>query len=292
MGLPGQYTCSRTMVFEAKPSASAQWGDTIAIGIGRDVVFLDVITGIRTSVLCGHTSTIHCLAFSQDGTLLLSGSYDGAVRVWDVQTGGVIRTFDHLTDSSFPASISSDGAMVALGADDGTVRLCDVRTGESNSIKMYHRRVTAIEFSPINSRHFISSSWGGIVMQWDIDGDRNWPSYHEANRVKDLAWTRDGTRFVSCGDVATVRDAESGAVVVKLDAPDKSESFNVGCFSPDGRLVACSAHTTIWVWDITISGGRLVGHLVGHSDYLSFLAFSSSLIFRKLRSVHEVLEEQ
>ena len=122
-------------------------------------------------------------------------------------------------------------------------------------------------------------TWDGFVRQWDTDGDQIRPSYHEADDVKDLAWTRDGTRFVSCGGkVATVRDAESGEVVVKLDVPDESSSFRLGCFSPDGRFVACAADTTIWVWDITISGARLVGHLVGHSGRIQFLAFSSSLI--------------
>ena len=279
MGLPDQWdTCSRTMMFEDKLSASAHWGDTIAIGLGGDVVFLDVITGIRTSVLCGHTSVIHSLAFSQDGTLLLSGSWDKTVRVWDVQTGGVIRTFGH-TDSSFPASISSDGAMVALGADDGTVRLCDVWTGESNSIKMYPRRVMIIEFSPTNTRRFISSS-EGLVRQWDIDGGQIGTPYQERS-AQDLAWTRDGTRFASCGDnFATVRDAESGAVVVKLAATINPWSFhfNLCCFSSDGRFIACINGATIWVWDITISEGRLVGHLVGHSSPIRFLAFSSSLI--------------
>ena len=278
MGLPDKWdTCSRTMMFEDELTACLHWGDTIAIGLGCNVVFLDVITGIRTSVLCGHKSSIRCLASSQDGTLLLSGSLDKTARVWDVQTGAVIRTFSH-PFAYFAASISSDGAIVALGTNDGTVRLWDVRTGECNSIKMHDGTVTDIKFSPINSRHFISSSLGGIVKQWDIDGDQNWPSYHEADDVHDLTWTRDGTRFVSCGDVATVRDAESGAVVVKLDAPDKSSSLHLGCFSPDGRFVACADDITIWVWDITISGGRLVGCLVGHSDNIEFLAFPSSLI--------------
>ena len=296
IGLPDQWdTCSRTMMFEDKLTTSAHWGDIIAIGLGYDVVFLDTITGIRTSVLRGHTGSICSLAFSQDGTLLMSGSRDGTAAVWDVQTGGVIRTFDHDpsissdyaicvsgTDydpfTNFAASISSDGAMVALGTDNGTVRLCDIRTGECNSIDMYDGKVIAIEFSPINPQHFISSS-GRIVRQLGIDGDQVERSYYEADDVEDLAWMRDGTRFVSCGGkVATVRDAQSGAVVVKLGAPGEYSSSHLGCFSPDGRFVACAADTTIWVWDITISGARLVGHLVGHSGLIKFLAFSPSLI--------------
>ena len=277
MGLPDRWdTYFRTMIFQDKLAGFAHWGDTIAIGLGHDVVLLDAITGIRTSVLCGHTEVLHSLAFSQDGSFLISGGVDASVRVWDVQTGGVIRTFDRHTSAYFVTSISSDGAMVASGTRDGEVRLCDVRTGESNSIKMHDGIVTAIEFSPINPRHFISSS-GRIVGLWDVDGDQIGPSYREANDVEDLAWTRDGTRFVSCGaNVATVREAESGAVVVRLDAPDGSWPLNLCCFSPDGRFVACAANATIFVWDITIPGARLVGHLVEHPNSIKFLAFLSS----------------
>ena len=282
MGLPDQWdTCSRTMMLEDVPLTSAHCGDIIAIGLAYNVVLLDAITGVRTSVLCGHTDLIFYLAFSQDGTLLMSGSKDMTVRVWDVQTGGVVRTFssNHIPTISC-ASISSDGATVALGTYDGAVCLGDVWTGKCNSIEMYPDNVlTSIKFSPINPRHFISSSSDGTVGQWDIDGDKIGTSYREEDKMVDLSWTRDGTRFVSCGGkVATVRNAESGTVVVRLDAPDKYSSFNLGCFSPDGRFVACAAGTTIWVWDITISGARLVGHLVGHSGAILLLAFSSSII--------------
>ena len=281
MGLPDQWdTCSRTMVFEGVPRSLAHWGDTIAIGLARNVVLFNAITGIRTSVLCGHADIIDSLAFSQDGTLLMSGSKDTTVTVWDIQTGGVIRTFSHDTSIASGASLSPDGATVALGTTKGVVHLWDVRTGRCNSIDMYpDSEVTAIQFSPVNPQHFISSSSGGIVGQWDIDGHQIATSYHEVDKVEDLAWTRDGTRFVSCaGKIATVRDSESGVVVVKLHAPPGSWYFHLGCFSPDGRLVACAAGATIWVWDITISGSRLIGHLVGHSDAIVFLAFPSYII--------------
>ena len=51
---------------ENPPLAFAHCGDIIAVGVGSNVVLLDAITGIRTSVLSGHTDTIISLASSLD----------------------------------------------------------------------------------------------------------------------------------------------------------------------------------------------------------------------------------
>ena len=220
MGLPERWdTCSRTIHFEGTPKAFAHCGDTIAVGIGSDVVLLDAVTGIRKSVLSGHRGEISSLASSVDGTLLVSRG-DKAVNLWDIQTGGVIKT---------------------LGRD------------------------TPIVPTSTSPR------------QWDIDGHQTGPFCGEEGRPDGFAYTSDGTRFVSCGGrVVTVRDSESGAVVVKLDAPE-GENLSRCCISPDGRFVACKADTIIYVWDITTSEPRLVGHLE-HSNSITFLAFPSSLV--------------
>ena len=48
------------------------------------------------------------LAFSLDGTLLVSGSEDGAIKLWDVQTGGVVKTFWGQADSVYFAGLYHD----------------------------------------------------------------------------------------------------------------------------------------------------------------------------------------
>ena len=276
MGLPDRWdTCSRTIFLEIQPTAFAHWENTIAVAIESNVVLLDSITGIRTSVLSGHVGVV-LLEFSPDGTLLISVSYDWTVKLWDVQTGGVIGTFgDHVST----ASISPDGTTIALGTNDGAIYLWNIRTWKCHSIETRQdSAVRAVRFSPIHGRRLISLSRDGTVRQWDADGHQIGNPYQEADGAKDLAYASDGTRFVSCGGrFATIRDSESGAVVVRLNAPDRA-SLSRCLFSPDGRLIACVADKTIYVWNITDSGSRLVGHLVGHSEVITFITFSSSLI--------------
>ena len=251
----------------------------MAVGLESNVALIDAITGSRTSFLCGHGDVIRSLGFSLDGTLLFSRSNDKTVKLWDVQTGGVIKTFSDDTSVVSAASISPNGITVALGTKNGAIRLWDVRTGKCRSVETRQdSQITVISFSPIDPRRLLSASWHTTVRQWDVDGIQIGTSYNETDRVDHLSYTLDGTRFVSCGGkFATVRDSETGAVVVKLNAPDQTPLAGC-CFSPDGRFLACAAGPTICVWDITISGGRLVGRLVGHSSSVSFIAFSPSLI--------------
>ena len=279
MGLPDRWdTCSRTILLEAPLGALACWGDVIAAGIESNVVLLDAITGIRTSVLSGHTDDISSLAFSQDGTLLISGSRDHTAKLWDVQTGGIIRTFDDDAPMISAISISPDGTTVALGTTDGAIYLWSVQTEKCHSIKTGRDRcVGVVRFSPIGPQCLVSSLLDRTIQQLDVDARQIRTSYHEAYNVEDLAYSPNGTRFVTCGGVATIRDSESGEVVVKLEAPG-GEGLRRCCFSLDGRFVACAAFYTIWVWDITNSGACLIGLLDGHSDFVRSLAFSPSLI--------------
>ncbi|KIM20643.1 hypothetical protein M408DRAFT_43587, partial [Serendipita vermifera MAFF 305830] len=41
-------------------------------------------------VLSGHTNQVNCVAFSPDGTRVVSGSYDETLRLWDGVTGASI----------------------------------------------------------------------------------------------------------------------------------------------------------------------------------------------------------
>ena len=45
----------------------------------------DVATGENIHTFKGHNTDIQSLAFSPDGTLLASGSYDGTILLWDLK---------------------------------------------------------------------------------------------------------------------------------------------------------------------------------------------------------------
>ena len=63
-------------------------------------------------VLKGHTDFVKSAAFNQEGSLIVSASYDKTIRIWDVQTGECLRILEGHTDFVKSAAFNHDGSMV------------------------------------------------------------------------------------------------------------------------------------------------------------------------------------
>jgi WD40 repeat protein len=79
-------------------------------------------------VLSGHTDYINTVAFSPSGQTLVSGSFDNTVKVWNVQTGGLIPSTaiqEYLKDDQRILAIAfrPDGKAFALGSGDGSIKI-------------------------------------------------------------------------------------------------------------------------------------------------------------------------
>jgi len=170
-GLPAEWgECFRTVTLDINPWAVACWKDIIAVGCyGGNIIILDRITGSQKAVLSGHTNSMRSATFSSDGTSLVSGGGDRAVKLWDVQTGGVAKSFHGHTKDVFSVSISADCTMIASGSEDNTIRLWDIQTEGCLHTVEQPGSVYHVAFSPMDSQSLISTS-GGKGWQWNISG--------------------------------------------------------------------------------------------------------------------------
>ena len=66
---------------------------------------------------------VYSVCFSPDGRRLASGSYEGTVRLWDVETGACVRTLEGHGGPVYSVCFSPKGRMGASSSGDRTVRL-------------------------------------------------------------------------------------------------------------------------------------------------------------------------
>src|SRR5262245_39866479 len=77
-----------------------------------------------------HTGWVESVAFSPDGTRVLSGSWDNTLKLWDVATGRLLRTFSGHSKEVKSVAFSPAGTRALSGSWDRTLKLWDASTGQ------------------------------------------------------------------------------------------------------------------------------------------------------------------
>jgi len=266
----GWGACFRTVPLGGFPYTLTCWKDAVTMVFGSSsIVILNAITGIQMAILSGHSDSVGSIVFSPDGTSLVSGSDDKTIKLWDMQTGGVVKTFQGHTKAVCSVSISADCTTIASGSRDDIIRLWNIQTGECHQITMQYDQVIQVFFSPLDPKLLISES-GDKIWQWDIDSQK----IVSKSDGCCIAFSLDGTQLVVCNrSVVEVQSSDSKAIVAKFSMPNLY--IRCCCISPDNRLVAVAVDETICTWDITSSDPHLLETFLGHSRDVTSLAFSS-----------------
>ena len=85
---------------------------------------------LRLLTYIEHTGYVWSIAFSPDGKTIASGSYDSAIRLWDVDTGKEKRMLRGHRGYIISIAFSPDGKTLASAGWDNTISLWDVDKGE------------------------------------------------------------------------------------------------------------------------------------------------------------------
>lgn len=149
---------------------------------GVDILLLDITAGATVRELQGHSVTVRGVAFTPDGSTLVSVSGDGTIRLWDVESGKQTRLLclnkpatqpDDEEEAVFNPScvtVSPDGQYIAVGDFDERIYLWRVNAPESTPFMQLHGHagtVSSVAFSP-DGKWLASSSLDKTICLWDM----------------------------------------------------------------------------------------------------------------------------
>jgi hypothetical protein len=147
-------------------------GKYIATCGGAGGFLWDAATGEVVRMFLGHTDWVHSVAFSPDGSKVLTGIWDGRAKLWNASDGTVIRTFSPYTYASvWSGAFSPDGTKVLMTGGDGTAKLWNASDGTLLRAFSGHTKVvTSVAFSPDGTK-VLTGSGDGTARLWEI-----WPA--------------------------------------------------------------------------------------------------------------------
>jgi serine/threonine protein kinase len=164
---------------------------------------------------------VHAVAFSPDGARLVTGSADGAARVWDTRTGRELLTLPGHGGEVSSVAFGPTGADLATASRDGTARVWDGRTAESLRVLRGHTNsVNAVCYDPGGAR-LATASDDRTVRVWDARSGRQLLNLDTPDGAANAAaFSPAGDRLAaSSGDGGVhVWDARTGAPLLAFGA--------------------------------------------------------------------------
>ncbi len=137
--------------------------------------------GLEVARLHEHSRQVHRLAFNPyQGQLMLSGSQDGTVRLWDLRDlsgdRNVMNCHSRRKFSGNSEGIRDlrwspvDGMIFALGADNGVIQRWDIRNDKTPLLKVNaheYQPCHAIDWHP-DGKHLVSAGADKNIKVWDF----------------------------------------------------------------------------------------------------------------------------
>lgn len=211
--------------------------------------------GDELATLGEHARMVTSVAYSPKGEQVVSGSYDGSIKVWDV---GSRRLVHHRVigesegDWVWSVAYSPDGEVLATGTEDGRILLWDSQSMELKSTWTNHFRGMTLKYSPDGRWLGVGDSLG--VHLWNVaeqniaaefEVEQNWRVNVGLAFSSDSRWLayNQGGGGVGLYDL---REREMQEPPFELGVPSTSLAF-----SPDQRFLASGGRSGLMrIWSL------------------------------------------
>jgi WD40 repeat protein/tRNA A-37 threonylcarbamoyl transferase component Bud32 len=224
--------------------------------------------------LVGHEDGVWSVALSPGGHILVTGSWDKTIKVWNVATGQLLRTLMGHQEAVWSVAVSGDGNTLASGSSDQEIKIWNLPSGQLLHTLIGHSNwVAAVALSP-NGDLIVSGSSDKTLKVWSWDrGELIHTLTGHSYGITCVAITPDGQTLVSGSGDKTLKiwSLKTGECLSTFTGHRAS----VTCLSisPDGTtVVSGDVKGTIAIWDLET--GQVNQTLTGHAGTIWSVAIA------------------
>jgi len=223
---------------------------------------------IRTLDFPRDLTSVEAVALSPDGKRLVCGRSDGAVCIWDLESGSLLTSAARHNKAVWCVAFSPDGSRVASVGEDHTTRLWDAGSGLQVASFDGGDLILSVAFSPDGSR-LACGCLGGCIQVWDTVSGSPRPSNElRSQAVYSVSYSPDGSRIASGGrDEIQIWDSTKGVLLSTM----ASSAISVA-FSPDSLCLLSGGKQTLRLCKVASGSLMATFHV---SYYVREVAFSA-----------------
>ncbi|KAG1347142.1 putative protein STRUBBELIG-RECEPTOR FAMILY 3-like [Cocos nucifera] len=227
----------------------------------------EVVQDLTRMSLCGHTCAVESVAIDSAEVLVLSGSSNGTIKlwdlegakihpfggffasgsldadlkIWDIRKKGCIHTYKGDTHGIRTIKFTPDGRWVVTGGEDNAVKLWDLTAGKLlHDFKFHNGQIQCIDFH-LHEFLLATGSADRTVKFWDLETfELIGSAGPEATGVCFMIFHPDG-RTLFCGFDVTFK-IFSWEPIRCHDVVDMGWSTLADLSIHDGKLLGCSYH--------------------------------------------------
>ncbi|KAF5199942.1 Guanine nucleotide-binding protein subunit beta-like protein [Thalictrum thalictroides] len=210
--------------------------------------------GVPRRRLTGHSHFVQDVVLSSDGQFALSGSWDGELRLWDLNTGVTTRRFVGHSKDVLSVAFSIDNRQIVSASRDRTIKLwntlgeCKYTIQDADG---HNNWVSCVRFSPnLQQPTIVSGSWDRTVKVWNLSNCKlRCTLAGHGGYVNTVAVSPDGSLCASGGKdgVTLLWDLAEGKRLYSLDA---GAIIHALCFSPNRYWLCAGTQESIKIWDL------------------------------------------
>jgi WD40 repeat protein len=225
----------------------------------------------------GHTNWVNGVVHLADGRRIITGSSDGSLRLWDLESGAQIgKEWRDQNNAVSSMALSPNGKTIATGSIDGSVRLWDVETRKVILKWTGHINVVCALCWSADGERVASGSWDGVARVWDVNTGKTILTIETRHEwLWAVMYSPDSSKLATGGpkelDAVKIWDAKTGELLNTLKHNHSVDSLT---WTSDGKKLISGSDELIRIFDTAT--WQQIAILEGHTSVVSAISLSQN----------------